>query len=208
MIITGIATTPGTAINGYFLEGGAIDCRQQSVPLFHNHERKIGEVISLSYRGDRLIATVETNDPVGHSSNFMSPAVRVIEHHNGRVRKAFLQELSILNSPVNEDCRILERRARDPMIEYTRARLKQFDLFREWTLLIGEYVRRIPDALAALSPADDPLDRPKKEFTFQDSIRLAALHERMALRHRASSAPAATSSFSSMVAELNSRMEA
>jgi hypothetical protein len=113
MIIRGIVATPGTPIEGMTLLGGAFDCNSD-VPLLHRHERPIGRVLTLAYRGEDLHVMVETDDPVALKTNYFSPGFRVLAHQAGRVTSPRLVEVSLTGDPVNMACRVLERCEKDP----------------------------------------------------------------------------------------------
>jgi hypothetical protein len=143
------------------LAAGAIDCSQLDVPLFHSHSREIGKVLTLQYRGDRLIVTAESDDPVAADERvgFMSPAVKVLTHSGKRVTSARLVEVSLTSDPCNRACRIIERREHDPMVSLWRNQLARWDLLRRRVELIGQYLEAIPVALAAMAPPPEPKSR-------------------------------------------------
>jgi hypothetical protein len=106
--------------------------------------------------GGSLIATVETDDAVGRTANFMSPAVKVRAHSGNRVTSAHLVEVSILNSPANPACKIIEKREHDPLRMLWLNQLERWDLLRRRVELLREYVRLLPEAMAASAPAPSP----------------------------------------------------
>jgi hypothetical protein len=158
MILLGIAATEGGRIDNMVLAAGAIDCSQLDVPLFHSHSRPIGKVLCLQYRGDRLVVTCESDDPVAADERvaFLSPAVRALEHRNGRVTSARLVEVSLVSDPANRECRIIERRKSDPLIGLWRARLQQWTLIQRQVEWLKEYLEAIPAVLAAMQPPPKP----------------------------------------------------
>ena len=200
MIITGYAATPDVPLNGMILARGAIDC-STLVPLHYHHNRKIGEVIGLQYHGDNLLVTCETNDPVGRTAGFMSPTVRVLAHSNGKVTAARLIEVSLTANPVNQHCRVIERRDRDHLRDYFGAQARFYSTMLEFTTCIRKFVEA-----AIIVPPGPP---PRREMTQQDRLRLERIHERAAARqYRNADLGAPTSSFSSLAQQLNSRLEA
>ena len=73
MIVFGIATTPH-AIDGHVLSPGCIDVTQR-VPLYHDHECEIGQVIQLCYANSNLYVWAETNhDALALKLDFFLPA--------------------------------------------------------------------------------------------------------------------------------------
>jgi hypothetical protein len=157
-VLLGIAATASGQIDGMVLERGAIDCGQLDVPLFHRHSRAIGKVLTLQYRGDRLLVTAESDDAVALDERvaFMSPAVRALEHRNGRVTRGHLLEVSLVSDPANRECRIIERRQHDPLVALWRARLEQYDLIKRRVEWLKQYLAAIPAALAAAAPLPPP----------------------------------------------------
>ena len=153
MILVGYATTTDAAVDGYIFAPGAIDCRQESVPLFHRHQRQIGQVLTMQYRGDRLLVTVETDDPVALKTDFMSPAAQVLALDGKRVTKARLTEISLTGTPANPHCRVLERRQHDPLRALWLNRLKWHDHITQWCGLLQKYVELLPAVDAALAAA-------------------------------------------------------
>jgi hypothetical protein len=189
MILFGIAATPDTAIGGMFLQAGAFDINSE-VPLLHRHERAIGRVLALSYSGDKLMVTAETDDDVGRTAGYLSPGFRVLEHRNGRVTRASLAEISITGDPVNPACRILERRERDPLLDLFRAHCNTWDL-------LGRGLTLCQQALIA---------------TVHEMAAADAVQRQRQLAATAAAAPAPLraqpTSFGSMVEQLNARSEA
>jgi hypothetical protein len=180
MIIRGICATPDVPVEGMTLLGGAFDCNSD-VPLLHRHDRPIGKVLTLSYRGDDLHILAETDDDVALKANYFSPGFRILSHQNGRVTRARLEEVSLTGDPVNPACRVLERQQHDPMVSFCRSQLEQRDLLKRRVELLQEYVRLIPSALAALAAAQpQPQSQP----------------------------PPSRGSFSELATHLNSRLEA
>ena len=98
----------------------------------------------------------ETDDDVALKANYFSPGFRVLAHQNGRVTRARLEEVSLTGDPINPACRVLERQQHDPLIELTRAWLRQHELTQrrlEWS---QKYLKAIPAALAVMAPPPEP----------------------------------------------------
>jgi hypothetical protein len=53
---------------------------------------------------------VKTNDDVARKADYFSPGFRVLEHRDGKVTRARLEEISLTGDPVNPACRVFERR--------------------------------------------------------------------------------------------------
>jgi hypothetical protein len=145
-----IAATADADISGHVFLGGAIDTRE-SVPLCLNHDAAhlIGEVYALYYSADRLHCWAETDDPDAAGYSFFSLAGRALERQPDgnlwRVSKARLTEVSLVRTPCNRHCRVIERTARDPCHEYVKVRRHLDDLMhRRISLLprIRECARR------------------------------------------------------------------
>jgi hypothetical protein len=157
-VILGICATACGQIDGMTLAPGAIDCDQELPPLWHRHSRAIGKVLTLQYRGDRLLVTAESDDAVALDERvaFMSPAVKVLAHSGNRVTSARLVEVSLTSDPANRECRIIERRQHDPLVALWRARLEQYDLIKRRVEWLKQYLAAIPAALAAAAPLPPP----------------------------------------------------
>jgi hypothetical protein len=72
------------------------------------------------------------------------------------VTSARLREVSVTSDPINRHCRILEKRARDPLIALWRNQVQRWDLVKRQVELLGQYVEAIPAALAAAAPPPKP----------------------------------------------------
>ena len=197
---------------------------KSKIRLLHAHDetQTAGEILNLNYdpHGNLLIET-----KVSHPQAVRCAAFSI----GGRVRSyrlvdtdrptfhavidnCELSEISLVDRPANRFALVKSRYPAD-------ARSKYLDDLSKWVGTWQKFAAVLPQLMVLTSTpscdsGDDlththrePLDEPPiREMTPQDRLRLTKIHEREALRH---SAPSSSSSFSSMVSQLNQRpMEA
>jgi hypothetical protein len=113
-----------------------------------------------------------------------------------------LDEISLTDVPADPCALVLQRStpsAPDALGESFAKALAHVDRLRAMVAALS------PHLILAAAPTHAPVTSSFRPMTQQDRVRLAAIHERQARRYHA---PTASTSFSTMVAALNSRMEA
>jgi len=144
MIITGIAADPRADLQGHRLLGGAVDTTRL-VKLYHEHSREIGEVTALHYIGNDLFVTCETDDAEALRADFFSvagkPIVREVHGNGWLVTKFQLIEISLVKSPANDRCKVLERKPSDPMRKFIKARGRTIDLTIQRVECVRKYLQ-------------------------------------------------------------------
>jgi len=144
VIVSGIAADPRADLQGHRLLGGAVDTTRL-VKLYHEHSREIGEVVAMHYIGNDLFVTCETDDAEALRAGFFSVAGKPIvreAHGNGwLVAKFQLTEISLVKSPANDRCKVLDRKPSDPMRKYIKARGHEIDLTIQRIQCLGKYLQ-------------------------------------------------------------------
>ena len=134
MIISGIAATVHADIGGYVLLGNAIDTTKR-VKLCFEHGREIGDVTHLQYIGNDLYITAETDDETALKLDYFSVAGHPIERaQHGKywhVSRFGLTEISLVKTPANDRCVVIDRKPSDPFRAWQKTRTRQIDLFSQ-----------------------------------------------------------------------------
>ena len=132
MIISGIAATPHTHLQGYVLLAGAVDVTRRDIPLYLNHQHQIGEVTHLMYCGHDLHCVAETDAAEAHKLDYFSVAARPLAREQRgnlwHVSRARLIEISLVKTPQNSRCRVLDRKESFPFRALEKATIQQHDL--------------------------------------------------------------------------------
>jgi len=135
MIVSGIAATPHFDLQGNILLGGAIDVTRRDIPLYLNHQHQIGEVTHLMYCGHDLHCIAETDDAEAQQLDYFSVAARPLAREQRgnlwHVSRARLIEISLVKTPQNSRCQVLDRKESSPFRALEKATIRQHDLFIE-----------------------------------------------------------------------------
>ena len=133
MIVSGICATVHADLGGYVLLGDAVDTAQR-VKLCIEHGREIGEVTHLQYIGNDLFVTAETDDADALKLDYFSVAGRPLEreqHGNVfHVTRFRLTEISLVKTPANDRCVVLDRKPSDPFRALHKTNAARIDLFK------------------------------------------------------------------------------
>ena len=135
MIVSGVAATPRSALQGHVLLAGAVDVTQRGVPLCLEHGRQIGEVTRMQYFGHDLYVIAETDDEAALQLDYFSIAGKPIEREQRgavwHVSKLQCTEISLVKVPQNDRCVVFERKASDPFRALYKTRARELDLFKQ-----------------------------------------------------------------------------
>jgi hypothetical protein len=114
-------------------------------------------------------------------------------------------EISLTHTPCDPHALVLHRSAPSALDENYAKTLASVNRLKAMVAALPSQL-----ILVAAAPQREPaMASPRREMTPQDRIRLAAIHERAARKYHASyRLPVSSSSFSTMAAQLNSRLEA
>jgi hypothetical protein len=133
MIVSGIAATAHTHLQGFVLLGGAIDVTRRDIPLYLNHQHQIGEVTHLMYCGHDLHCIAETDDAEAQQLGYFSVAARPLAREQRgnlwHVSRARLIEISLVKTPANDRCQVLSRKESSPFRALQRLSAQEHDLY-------------------------------------------------------------------------------
>jgi len=133
MIVSGIAATAHTHLQGFVLLGGAVDVTRRDIPLYLNHQHQIGEITHLMYVGHDLYVTAETDDAEAHKLDYFSVAARPLAREQRgnlwHVSRARLIEISLVAVPANDRCVVIDRKESSPFRALQKVSAQEHDLY-------------------------------------------------------------------------------
>jgi hypothetical protein len=185
-----------------------------ATPLLYKHDENqiAGTIERLAYdEQGQLYVRATVTHPFAKTCGAFSISLQIVKYElrdvddpqnfHALVYQGELAEVSLTDQPADLTALVLQRSR--PL-----AGVKSYDTIQKQLAHVQALVAALPAHVFAAAPQREP-SSPRREVTPQDRIRLAAIHERAARRYYASiSLPASTSSFSTMAAELNRRLEA
>ena len=179
----------------------------------HNTNQVAGRIRHLSYTDDGQLrircevthAFAKTCGAFSVSAKILAYELRQVDdpkNFHALVTNAELDEISLTDVPADPVCAGLQRSTPSALGESYAKTMASVDRLKAMVAALP------PHLFVASAPKRELPAASHRELTAADRVRLDRIHERAARRFHAATLPAPMSSFGSLVAELNSRMEA